>query len=89
MKKYLSSLIPVIFCTILSIVYAVKTPKNYPDSSYPYQTEGTLAYLSTGWFYIGIVVSGIFISMFIINDIYNYIEKLIEKKKMNKLSNQG
>lgn len=89
MKKYLASLIPVTFCTILSVIYAVKTPKNYPDPSYPYQTEGTLAYLSTGWFYIGIIVSGIFISMFIINDIFNYIAKIIEKKRMNKFSNRG
>lgn len=87
MKKYLASLIPVTFCTILSVIYAVKTPKNYPDPSYPYQTEGTLAYLSSGWFYIGIIVSGIFICMFIINDIFNYIARFIEKKRMDKFSN--
>jgi len=89
MKKYLASLIPVIFCTILSIIYAVTSPKDYPDPSYPYQTKGTLAYLSTGWFYIGIIVSAAFISMFILSDIFDYIAKAIEKKRMDKYSKRG
>jgi len=39
MKKYLASLIP--------FIYGAKSPKDFPDPSYPYQTKGTLAYLST------------------------------------------
>ena len=76
MKKYLASLIP--------FIYGAKSPKDFPDPSYPYQTKGTLAYLSTAWFYIGIILSGIFICMFIINDVFDYIAKAIEKKRMDK-----
>lgn len=86
MKKYLASLIPFLFCTILSFSYGTKTPKGFPDPSYPYQTKGTLAYLSTRWFYIGIILSGIFIGMFIINDVFDYVAKAIQKKRMEKYS---
>ena len=86
MKKYLASLIPLLFCTVLSFIYGTKTPKDFPDPSYPYQTEGTLAYLSTGWFYVGVVLSGIFISMFIIGDVFDLVAKAIEKKRMERLS---
>jgi len=86
MKKYLASLIPLLFCTVLSFIYGTKTLKDFPDPSYPYQTEGTLAYLSTGWFYVGVVLSGIFISMFIIGDVFDLVAKAIEKKRMERLS---
>jgi hypothetical protein len=86
MKKYIASLIPFLFCTILSFIYGAKTPKDFPDPSYPYQTKGTLAYLSTTWFYIGVIISTVFISMFIINDVVDYIAKEIEKKRMGRIS---
>jgi hypothetical protein len=86
MKKYLVSLIPFFFCTVLSSIYGAKTPKDFPDPVYPYQTKGTLSYLSTTWFYIGIIISGIFISMFIISDIFDYVAKASEKKRMDKYS---
>jgi len=85
MKKYLATLIPFVICSILSFVYGSKTPKDYPDPSYPYQTSENLAYLSTRWFYIGIIVTGIFICMFIINDFIDYIAKVIEKKRIDKI----
>ncbi len=82
MKKYLASIIPFIFCTILSFIYAAKTPGDFPDPTYPYQTKGALAYLSTTWFYIGIIMSAILVIMFIIGDIFDFVAKAIEKKRM-------
>lgn len=82
MKKYLASLIPFLICTLLSFIYGTKTPKDFPDPSFPYQTKDTLSYLSTGWFFVGIVISGIFISMFIISDVFDYVATAIEKKRM-------
>ena len=84
MKKYLASCIPFIVCTILSFIYWVKTPKDYPDPSYPYQTEWILEYLSTGWFFVGIIMTGIFIGMFIISDIFDYVMKLIDRRRDRK-----
>ncbi len=89
MKKYLASLIPFLVCTTLSFIYGVKTSKDFPDPSYPYQTKGTLSYLSTSWFYIGIIISAVFISMFIISDIFDFVAKAIEKKRIDKHSKQG
>jgi hypothetical protein len=86
MRKYLASLIPFLFCTILSFIYGVKTPKQFPDPSYPYKTKETLAYLSTAWIYIGIFISAVFISMFMISDIFDYIAQIIKKKRMDKYS---
>jgi hypothetical protein len=84
MKKYAASLIPFVVCTLLSFVYGAKTAKVFPDPSYPYQNEGTLAYLSFTWFYIGVIISVIFIIMFIIGDFVDRIAKTIEKKRMDK-----
>ncbi len=81
MKKYLASLIPLLVCTVLSFVYGTKAPKNFPDPSYPYQTKETLTFLSTTWFYVGIIISAIFISMFIISDIFDWIAKAIRKEE--------
>jgi hypothetical protein len=86
MKKYLASLIPFFACTILSFIYGIKTPKDFPDPSYPYQTKGTLSFLSTTWFYIGIIISAIFISMFIIGDVFDYVSEMIDKRRMDKYS---
>ncbi len=82
MKKYLVSLIPFLFCTILSFIYATKTPRDFPDPAYPYQTKSALAYLSTTWFYIGIIISAIFVIMFIISDFFDLVANAIEKKRM-------
>ena len=68
------------YCTILSFAYGSTPPKDFPDPSYPYQTPGNLAYLSTTWFYIGIIVSATFISMFIIGDMFDYVAKAIKKR---------
>ena len=89
MKKYLASLIPLLFCTVLSFIYGTRTPKDFPDPSYPYQTEGALAYLSTGWFCVGVVLSGIFISMFITSDVFYFGAKAIEKKIFDKHARLG
>ncbi len=91
MKKYLASLIPFLVCTGLSFIYGVKTPRSFPDPSYPYQTKGTLAYLSMTWFYIGIIISGIFISMFAIGDIFDWLAKATQRKreKMGSVGDRG
>jgi hypothetical protein len=47
-KKYLLALTPFVGCTILSIIFAIKQRKEYPHPSYPYQTEGPLAFFSGG-----------------------------------------
>jgi hypothetical protein len=79
-RKYLLSLTPFVFCTILSFIYAAKKPKDFPNPSYPYQTEGALAYLSAGWLIIGIVFTGIFLSILLINDILEWVAKAMKKK---------
>jgi hypothetical protein len=88
MKKYLASLIPFLFCTLLAFIYGAKAPKECPDPSYLYQTEEALAYLSTAWYYIGIIMSGIFVSMFIINDIFDYVANAIKRKRFDKCSKE-
>ncbi|HET6420980.1 MAG TPA: hypothetical protein VFG19_12520 [Geobacteraceae bacterium] len=84
MKKYLASLIPFLACSVFSFIYAIMTSKDISNPSNPYQTEGTLAYLSITWFYIGIIISAIFISMFIINDVFDWFTKAIERKRMDR-----
>jgi hypothetical protein len=77
-------LIPFVGCTIFSIIYGIKQPKEYPDPSYPYQTEGALAFLSTRWFYIGLIMSAGFLTILIINDFFDWVEKVSKKRRMKK-----
>jgi hypothetical protein len=77
-------LVPFVGCTILSIIFAIKQPKEYPDPSYPYQTEGPLAFLSTGWFFIGLVISAVFLGILFMNDAFNLVEKVLKKRRMKK-----
>jgi hypothetical protein len=82
--KYLASLIPFIVCTGLSLVLSLKARKDFPDPSYPFQTEEALHYLSDGWFLIGAVLSGVLFSIMLIEDVFSYFEKLCEKKRTRK-----
>jgi hypothetical protein len=75
MKKYLIALIPFIFCSGLALIYGHMPPKDYPDPTYPYRTPGALSYLSSRWFLIGLVLSGLFFVFILMEDISKYIEK--------------
>ncbi len=81
-KKYLASLIPFVICTGLSLIFALKEPKNYPDSSYPYRTKECLDCLSQNWFFIGIVLSVVFFCIILIEDVFGYVERLREEKRL-------
>ena len=84
-KKYFFCLIPFVFCTFLSIIYATKTPKDYPDPSYPYQTEGTLNFLSYTWFFIGIVITLVLIAVLSMDDFFTWLGKRIERRQIEKI----
>lgn len=83
MKKYVASLIPFVFCTILSFIYGMKTPSEKLET-YPYQTEWMLDYLSIGWLLVGFIMSGMFITMFLIGDVFDYVVKIINKIREEK-----
>ena len=64
-------------------------PEDYPAKSYPYRSEGALDYLSTGWFAIGIVLSLVVFSLLVIGDIFSYIDKTLEKRRLDKIYNDN
>jgi hypothetical protein len=80
-KRYLTPLIPFVFCGALSIIYNRMEPKDYPDPSYPYRTQGALDYLSANWFLIGIVISILFLIIVLVEDAFSAIGKHIEKRR--------
>jgi hypothetical protein len=77
-------LIPFVGCTILSIILAIKEPKEYPDLLYPYQAEGPLASLSTAWFYIGLIMSAVFLGILIIDDLLNWVGNISKNGRVKK-----
>jgi hypothetical protein len=83
-RKYLVSLIPFVVCTGLSVTYSLLDPKNYPDPSYPFKTKEVLDYLSQGWLLIGIVLSGVFFSIILIDDVFRYLEGLYDQRRLRK-----
>jgi len=55
-----------------------------PKGRRPLQTEGPLAFLSTGWFFIGLVISAVFLGILFMNDAFNLVEKVLKKRRMEK-----
>ena len=80
--KYLVALSPLVLCGILSFTYTRITPRDVTDLQNPYRTQPLLEYLSTTWFYIGIVLSLVFLSVIVIEDIFNRIQRNLEKRSM-------
>jgi hypothetical protein len=83
-RRYLASLIPFIICSGLSLILSVKEPRNYPDPVYPYRTKEYLDYLSQGWWLIGIVLSCVFFCIIVIEDVFGYIERLRDQRRLAK-----
>jgi hypothetical protein len=83
-RKYLASLVPLIICTGLSIIFSLQEPKNFPDPSYPYRTKEALDYLSSGWWLIGIVLSGVLFCIILIEDVFRYLERLYDERRLRK-----
>lgn len=81
MKKYLASLIPVVFCVILAFAYNLKTP----NPKYSYQTEEALSGIAFVWIVIGVIISCALASMFFIGDVFDWLVKLIEKARQKKV----
>jgi hypothetical protein len=84
-RKYLAGFIPFIICTGLAIILSLMEPKNFPDPSYPYRTKEYLDYLAAGWFLIGIVLSGVFFCIILIDDVFSYLERLREETRLKKI----
>ena len=59
--------------------------KEFTDPTYPYRTSATLEYLSSRWFMIGIVLSILFFIFIFMEDISNFIEKKIWKRRIKKM----
>ena len=75
MKKYLAALIPFVVCSGLALIYSQMKPTDYPDPTYPYRTPGLLAYLSSTWFIIGIILTALFFIFILMDDISKYLKK--------------
>jgi hypothetical protein len=89
MKRYLVVFVPFAVCTLLALVYANMQPQDYPHPSYPYRTPGVLWYLSTRWFIIGIVLSGVALSILLFHDIFNAMERYFEKRSIERDMKRG
>jgi hypothetical protein len=84
MIKYLAALIPFIVCTVFAFTYGNISPKDYPDVSYPYRTPEMLSYLSSRWFLIGVVLSGLSFIIILLEDVFEFIEKKRIERSINK-----
>ena len=53
MKEYTAAVIPLIVCTIISVLIAIFEPKDHPDPAYTYRTENAINYVSAIWILVG------------------------------------
>jgi H+/Cl- antiporter ClcA len=81
MKKYLLALIPFAACSLLSVLFGVMEPRDYPDNSYPYGTQQFLDYYQTSWFFIGVAISASLAGIVAIEDVSSRIEKYREHRQ--------
>ena len=63
---------------------SLQEPRNYPDPAYPYRTKEYLDYLSQGWLLIGIVLSCVTFCIILIEDVFGYLERLRDEKRLAK-----
>lgn len=82
MKKYLITPIPFLVCWGISIYYRHAPSYDYPDPRYQFSKPGVLAYLADRWFLIGAVLTGIIISILLIEDLFEFLEKLKRRNRM-------
>ncbi len=85
MKKYLVALAPLVVCSVLAVIYGNLEPKDFPDPTFPYRTPGALHYLSSRWFLIGVVLSILAFIFIAMEDISDFIEKKIWKRRIKKM----
>ena len=61
-------------------------PRDYPDPAYPLRTETYIHYFTNRFFYIGIILSAMFLIIILNDDIFSRLEKYLEKRRMKKAS---
>ena len=75
LRKYLVAPVPLIVCSLLSLIYKNLPPIEHPTITSPLRDPETLSYLSRVWFLIGIVLSILFFIFILMDDISDFIEK--------------
>ena len=86
MKKYFLTLIPFFIGLFLSLVGVCYLRQDDPAAINPYRMPEVLDYLIGRWFLIGLITSGIFIAVFLIDDIFSYISKKLVRRNIEKKS---
>ncbi len=80
MKKYLAALVPFVVCSLVSLLFFLADPKDYPDPSYPYRTPAYLAYFTKGWFWIGVILSVMVLFIIGIEEFFGYLKRREQRR---------
>jgi hypothetical protein len=85
MKKYLIVPTPLIFCTILSILYSSINPKEFEA---PNLAKEGLNFLSTTWFVIGAVFSALILIVLLVYDLFAWWDNLEKRRMLRRYENK-
>ena len=80
MKKYLSVLVPFVFCSGLALFFAFSEPN--PDAVFG--DRPTYDWLSNLWFLIGIVISTMTLLALLIDDVFSYWDHSREMRRLRR-----
>jgi len=80
MKKYFWVLVPFLICTSLALFFAFTDPN--PDAAYG--REWIYDYLSGSWLGIGVILSGLTLSILFIYDIFDFWERASKRRSLRK-----
>lgn len=80
MKKYLSVLVPLVFCTGLAIFFAFSEPN--PDAVFG--DRAIYDWLSNLWFLIGIITTVLTLVILVICDAFSFWDRTSERRKVRR-----
>jgi hypothetical protein len=71
---------------IIILIYNLIQPSDdFTKLTYPYRTPKMLYYLKSRWFIFGLVLTGVFFFIIVIEDVFSFIEKKVKERKFRKL----
>ena len=84
MRKYLLAATPFFLCAFLALRHVSVGLKSGSGGAYPYGVEVLLSYLSDHWLHVGAVLSGIFLALTAVGDIYGRAKGFLVHRRLSK-----
>jgi hypothetical protein len=83
-RKYLLAATPFFLCAFLALKQVSVELNGGPGAAYAHGAEGLLSYLSDHWLNVGLVLSGVFLFLTFVEDIYDRAKGFLAHRRLSK-----